>query len=86
MRYAKRTALVALLLVSSSFAVDQKSLLLGFALGVGSYAYQPTRNHVVLPAAHFIRRTVHPSREDKLNRWSRKLVKENKKSNGKAIR
>lgn len=66
MKFSKTLA-VMLLLIAPSSAVDQKSLLLGIAIGVGIYGYQGTRNHVILPVAHAMHRAMHPKQYQRIN-------------------
>lgn len=62
-----------------SLATDGKSLLIGISIGLGITAYSGTRNHIVLPAAHAIQRSIRPVPQDRIDRENRKAAKAAKK-------
>lgn len=83
----KRLLTITVLLVATScYAVDGKSLLIGISIGLGIYTYQGTRQHVVLPTVHAIQRTIRPLPQDKINKQQRKAAKRLKKARENEVR
>lgn len=75
-----RVIATVLALSLPSPATDGKSLLIGISIGLGITAYSGTRNHIVLPAAHAIQRSVRPVPQDRIDRENRKAAKAAKKA------
>ena len=63
-----------------------KMLLIGISIGLGLAGYQGTRQHVILPTAHAVQRTIRPLPQDKIDKENRKEVKAAKRAAKKAAK
>lgn len=67
-----------LALITPSFAVP--AWFIGFSVGVGINFVPWTKNHIVLPSAHAVQRTIRPNLQDKIDKQNRKDEKDRMKA------